>query len=86
MALHSVKLAAQNGWRHTKRAVGTVSTAAEKATPFHTMYVHPVLDGIPETRHVAKAIHTGLMINKGARGAAAAYDWIRTAIGKYLYT
>ena len=82
MALHSVKLAAQNGWRHTKRAVGSVSTAAEKATPFYTKYVHPVLDANPETRHVAKAIHTGLMINKGARGAAAAYDQIRSSIGK----
>jgi hypothetical protein len=59
-----------------------VSTAAEKATPFYTKYVHPVLDANPETRHVAKAIHTGLMVNKGARGAAAAYDQIRTAIGK----
>jgi hypothetical protein len=59
-----------------------VSTAAEKATPFYTQYVHPVLDANPETRQVAKAIHTGLMVNKGARGAAAAYDQIRTAIGK----
>ena len=82
MALHSVKLAAQNGWRHTKRADGSVSTPAEKATPFYTKYVHPTLDANSETRHVAKAIHTGLMINKGARGAAAAYDQIRTAIGK----
>ena len=64
------------------KASSRQSTVAEKATPFYTKYVHPVLDAIPETRHVAKAIHTGLMINKGARGAAAAYDQIRSSIGK----
>ena len=54
MALHTTRRLAQRGWQHTKRAIGTVSEAADKATPFYTKYVHPVLDANPETRTLAK--------------------------------
>ena len=82
MALHTTRRLARQGWQHTKRAIGTVSAAADKATPFYTKYVHPVLDANPETRTLAKYVHSGLMVNRAARTTADAYERIRGSLGR----
>ena len=76
MALHTTRRLARQGWQHTKRAIGTVSAAADKATPFYTKYVHP------ETRTLAKYVHSGLMVNRAARTTADAYERIRGSLGR----
>ena len=82
MALHTTRRLARQGLQHAKRAIGTVSAAADKATPFYTKYVHPVLDANPETRTLAKYVHSGLMVNRAARTTADAYERIRGSMGR----
>ena len=59
-----------------------MSEAADKATSFYTEYVHPVLDANPETRTLAKYVHSGLMVNRAARTTADAYERIRGSMGR----
>ena len=82
MALHTARRLARQGWQHAKRAVGTVSEAADQATPFYTKCVHPVLDANPETRTLAKYVHSGLMVNRAARVTVDAYERILGAVGR----
>ena len=82
MALHTTRRLARQGWQHTNRAIGTVSEAADKATPFYTKCVHPVLDANPETRTLAKYVHSGLMVNRAARNTIDAYERIRDSLGR----
>ena len=82
MVLHTTRRLARQGWQHTKRAIGTVSEAADKATPFYTKCAHPVLDANPEMRTLAKYVHSGLMVNRAARTTADASERIRGSMGR----